>query len=208
MLFYMQLMNVLRKNLKDLRERKGWKQADLAEAAGFSREHIARIESKEGGSWVSAEFVTAIASAFGEPESRLFLDSDHIPSPTNKQVLDVIRDALMERDMLRNLQKQGAIPANGSKEWNEMIRAGLQNRPLIETAEDQFEREDAGTRPGHVLVEVPAHLAETARGLHLLDKTALRVLGLGIESQIMDAAEGENKANPRSPSPKKSKPHR
>jgi transcriptional regulator with XRE-family HTH domain len=61
---------ILRKNLKELRDLKGWSQEDLAEATDYTRGYIADVE--RGKSWVSPEAVEAMAKALGVDIGRLF----------------------------------------------------------------------------------------------------------------------------------------
>lgn len=168
--------------MKDLRDEKGLKQADLAEKTGFSREHIARIESKEGGSWVSEEFVSALATAFDVAETRLFLDPDCVPSPSNRQILETINTALMERDMLRNLQRQGIIPTTGSPQWKEMLRAGLKNRHVIETSEEQVGRRIHG-------MTIEASSADPIGGNSVSARQELRNLQLKADAERLKKEE-------------------
>ncbi len=128
--------------MKMLRKERDWNQGDLAQATGYSKEHVARIESEKGSSWVGEDFVAACAKAFKVPESRLFFDPALSPTPSNKQILDLVNEALMERDMLRDLQRQGIVPAAGTPAWNQMLRAGLAGRHIVETAEAQVARDE------------------------------------------------------------------
>lgn len=76
---------ILRKNLIELRDLKGWNQEDLAEACGYTRGFIADIE--RGKSWVSPESIEAISGTLGVPIARLFQDKDiHrvIPMPMSR----------------------------------------------------------------------------------------------------------------------------
>jgi transcriptional regulator with XRE-family HTH domain len=61
---------ILRKNLKELREERGWNQEELGEATGYTRGFIADIE--RGKSWVSPEALEKLAEAFNVPLERLF----------------------------------------------------------------------------------------------------------------------------------------
>lgn len=123
---------ILAFNLTELRKAAGFKSRQaFAEASGLPFPTYRDIE--EGRSWPERKNIAAIARTLDVPETRLFADPEYIPTPTNKDILDAISVALMERDMLRNLQKQGIVPKAGSPQWNEMLRAGLANRPSEET---------------------------------------------------------------------------
>jgi transcriptional regulator with XRE-family HTH domain len=131
---------ILAENISTLRKAAGFRSREaFAEAAELAWPTYRDIES--GKSWPERKNLAAIASTLGVPESRLFADPDLIPTPTNKQILEAINEALMERDMLRDLQRQGLLPQRGSREWREMLMGGLTNRHIVETAEEQVERE-------------------------------------------------------------------
>jgi transcriptional regulator with XRE-family HTH domain len=122
----MRLMEALRKNIKELRQERSWTQADLAQNSGFSKSHIAQVESKEGGTWVSEEFVAAMAGAFQVPETRLFRDPN-LPL-TTKQVIAWIRDAAGDAAGARYLAAESLLPKMGSPQWNEMTRKVISAR--------------------------------------------------------------------------------
>jgi len=66
------LQGSLAANLKALRQRWGWSQAELAERADMSTSHLGEVET--GAKWPSPEFLERLAKALQVPPARLFLD--------------------------------------------------------------------------------------------------------------------------------------
>lgn len=122
---------VLSHNLREFRGDRT--QMDVADDAGIPFRTYQSIEA--GIIPRKRAHLTALATYYDIAETRFFLDPDFIPVPSNRQILEAVNMALMERDMLRNLQKQGIAPAAGSKQWNEMLRARLKDRSYLEAAE-------------------------------------------------------------------------
>jgi transcriptional regulator with XRE-family HTH domain len=119
--------------LRERREHCDLSQFALGEKVGVDQTTIQRWET--GKTWPSPEDFAKLEVALGIRLSELLDRNVDIapPVPSNKQVLDVINTALMERDMLRNLEQQKVLPQRGSPQWNEMLRAGLKNRSHIES---------------------------------------------------------------------------
>lgn len=105
--------SVFGKKLKELRDKRGWSQPRLAEAAGMSRGYIGGIESGIRGRNPSRDVILRLAEALGESPYELLeaagrLESTDKPGgkarPTFRQV--VMGDPLLrkdEREMLLGL---------------------------------------------------------------------------------------------------------
>lgn len=83
---------LLASNLRDLRKARGWSQEKLSEFAQVDFQVVQRAEG--GTAFPRQDKLTALAAALGVPESRLFLDPEAIPTPTPKEALAVLADAL------------------------------------------------------------------------------------------------------------------
>src|SRR5262249_40654528 len=87
-----QMNDAIRRRIRELRERKSWTQATLAEASGLSDREIRRIEG--GKANPSAETVLALAAAFDGDSSELTALADEEPKPQPKSRLIIPRDGL------------------------------------------------------------------------------------------------------------------
>jgi transcriptional regulator with XRE-family HTH domain len=94
-------MEILRENVRRERERRGWSQSECAERSGMSLRGIQNVEA--GDRFPREENVAGIARAFGLEEWRLFVPQDAAPRPTPAEALDVLREALEERQPPRTL---------------------------------------------------------------------------------------------------------
>src|SRR5437870_3060277 len=86
------MSDAIGKRIRELREKKSWTQATLAEASGLSDRTIRRIE--EGKAQPSAETVLALAGAFNIDSSELTALTDEEPKPQAKTPLIIPRDGL------------------------------------------------------------------------------------------------------------------
>lgn len=77
---------LLRANLRELRDERGWNQEALAEKAGFSEGYIKQLET--GRVWVGVETITALATAFDVPEGRLFRSTSPEVPPDAEALLE------------------------------------------------------------------------------------------------------------------------
>lgn len=84
-----------------------------------------------------------LAHFYDVPVTKFFLDPDLLPRPSNHQILEAINTALMESDMLRELQRLEVIPKPGSPEWNSMIAAGMRNRATVKEAGELISETEA-----------------------------------------------------------------
>jgi len=72
------LRNILSKNIKRYRLRKGWTQAKLAEEMGISTNYLSDIETKRG--WVSPLSLSSLANALGIEVFELFKPEKEVPT--------------------------------------------------------------------------------------------------------------------------------
>ena len=188
----MNAMDALRKNIKELRASRGWEQVDLAAETGFSTGHIARIESPKGTSWVSDEFVSAVAKAFNVSESRLFFDSSARPPISLSEVLDWIRDQAGDAAAARYLAREDLLPKRESKGWQEMSAEMRRARAYHEAGGAEHIRELRAQYPVLKAAEpvrssfFPSHsreavLAEINRALTALDDLELQKTAAALE---------------------------
>jgi transcriptional regulator with XRE-family HTH domain len=71
------IQEVLKKNIVQLRELRGFSQEALAERSGMSLSAVQRIEYGER--WPESETVTVLAKALGVEEARLFCETEITP---------------------------------------------------------------------------------------------------------------------------------
>jgi len=72
------LRNILSKNIKRYRQRKGWTQAKLAEEMGISTNYLSDIETKRG--WVSPLSLANLANALEIEVFELFKPEKDVPT--------------------------------------------------------------------------------------------------------------------------------
>jgi transcriptional regulator with XRE-family HTH domain len=82
------LRNILSKNMKRYRHRKGWTQAKLAEEMGISTNYLSDIETKRG--WISPLSLVNLANALGVEVFELFQPEKPIP----KDVSNIVNKCL------------------------------------------------------------------------------------------------------------------
>lgn len=92
-------MQIFSKNLRDLREKRGWSQQELAERADVAMMTISKYE--RGVNWPREEFIAKLAKALGVRESRFWLDPDLIDPQIAMTVLQNFID--------RHKPKEGGI---------------------------------------------------------------------------------------------------
>jgi transcriptional regulator with XRE-family HTH domain len=72
------LRNLLSRNIKRCRQKRGWSQAKLAEKMDISTNYLSDIESKRG--WVSAFSLVKLANALEIEVFELFKPEEEIPA--------------------------------------------------------------------------------------------------------------------------------
>ncbi len=88
--------NLLGRNLKNLRKKRKWNQAQLAEACDLSIKMVQKIES--GKTNPSSNTLDAISKAFGEPVAALYVggpdhESDEMLTDDESELLGRLRTA-------------------------------------------------------------------------------------------------------------------
>lgn len=115
-----QISEIFAKNLKALRDQRGWTQSDLANASGVSLEQIKKLETEK--SWVSTGSIQHLARAFGCPEADLFRDPNATPKPTLQEAWSLISEAIEAVSVI----PPSAMKALQSIDWqNKNIEAWL-----------------------------------------------------------------------------------
>jgi transcriptional regulator with XRE-family HTH domain len=81
-----ELRSLLGQNLKALRNRRNWSQADLSEYADISINFLGDIE--RGKKWPHPDTLSRLAEALGIKAFELFRDEEPIPGPDSKVLMD------------------------------------------------------------------------------------------------------------------------
>src|SRR3990167_8850710 len=95
----MPIAETLAFNMKRLRKKKGWTQADLAEAMRASLGSVRAYENLLA--WPGTAFIQAMAKALGVPEEELFKATNQLPI-TLQALADLIDKLEAENKELKN----------------------------------------------------------------------------------------------------------
>jgi transcriptional regulator with XRE-family HTH domain len=129
------IKKVLGNRIRELRKSRGISAETLAERLEVHANTVYTLE--RGQTWVSAELLDRLSSAFSVNVAFLFADVPE-SSPTPQQAVEVLRDAL-EGPPLTSIQREilgviGALDEAKARQWLSAIR--LEQSPDLTDSED------------------------------------------------------------------------